>query len=586
MNPFERVRAFTKRLFIWQSSKVQTSSPTTIPVNDPATGSIPQAIPVLESCSESLSPKDMGSPRSSSRHKLHANPLRHILRIFGQSKHDSAVLVDAHKVSQDINLPYSCEDVDQYSDDGEPDDEDEDDRRNFKAIRDISRKEVEEFVLETLYPGQDLNRRTCHVTKRKEGSFHHVVFVHVNIGDKLEQQYVLKIPAHGTPEQWEDADGFMLRNEAVLMQHIRHHTQCPVPEVVAFDDSVDNALAAPFILMKEMPGSSALDFWFGKTFKDLPNGEQYLEADVPSPELEQKRVRFLTSLAQAMSQLQTLEFKRIGVPVFDKPEDEVPKKVGPVWRWHSKNRMQQLQRIGPYPSEGFFYHYGMNAVWNLSEIEDRDPNHPGVLEFKGIRQILSMILYSPPFVEPAQTPATGDNTDLPVVRKKTFVLRHDDLNLQNILVDDDGNVTGLIDWDGCMSVPRCVGYSSLPTFLRGDWLDDHTMAKSPYMTWSLDHYRSVYATAMTEACQTDNGSPSDAQYTKKSAMYQALLAVFYEDEDCRQVIGKLLAEIEEFRRVDVKQFCIRLGKGWPAAEKVLKEKLAELLAPEVLECVG
>jgi hypothetical protein len=41
--------------------------------------------------------------------------------------------------------------------------------------------------------------------------------------------------------------------------------------------------------------------------------------------------------------------------------------------------------------------------------------------------------------------------------EETFVLRHPDLDLQNILVDDDGNVTGNIDWDNCLAVPQCIG---------------------------------------------------------------------------------------------------------------------------------
>jgi hypothetical protein len=46
-----------------------------------------------------------------------------------------------------------------------------------------------------------------------------------------------------------------------------------------------------------------------------------------------------------------------------------------------------------------------------------------------------------------------------------------------------------------------------------------------------------------------------------------------------QILGKLLAEIEEFRRVDPTELYVRLGKGWPAAEEVLKEKMTRLLLP-------
>lgn len=55
--------------------------------------------------------------------------------------------------------------------------------------------------------------------------------------------------------------------------------------------------------------------------------------------------------------------------------------------------------------------------------------------------------------------------------------------------------------------------------------------------------------------------------------------MLYDDEDLLEVLGKVLGEIEEFRHVDVKALCIGLGMGWPAAEKKLQEKIAELLEP-------
>jgi hypothetical protein len=159
--------------------------------------------------------------------------------------------------------------------------------------------------------------------------------------------------------------------------------------------------------------------------------------------------------------------------------------------------------------------------------------------------------------------------------RETFILRHDDLDLQSILVDSDGNVTGIIDWDGCAAVPRCLGYISTPTFLRRDWLPDYTLARLPHMTWALERYRNVYAEAMDEFCEF-----LDAKYTCKSVMYQLVLAALDKDVACMEVVEMLLREIPEFRRVDVKMFCRRLGQRWPAAEEALKVRIAELLKPE------
>lgn len=48
-------------------------------------------------------------------------------------------------------------------------------------------------------------------------------------------------------------------------------------------------------------------------------------------------------------------------------------------------------------------------------------------------------------------------------------IRHRDLDMQTIFVDVFGNVTGILDWDGCLAVPRGVGYASFPEFLRRYW---------------------------------------------------------------------------------------------------------------------
>jgi hypothetical protein len=60
----------------------------------------------------------------------------------------------------------------------------------------------------------------------------------------------LRITAHGTAENWKKENAFMFRNKAVLMQHIRHHTEWAVPEVIVFDETLTNPIGAPCILMK------------------------------------------------------------------------------------------------------------------------------------------------------------------------------------------------------------------------------------------------------------------------------------------------------------------------------------------------
>jgi hypothetical protein len=49
-----------------------------------------------------------------------------------------------------------------------------------------------------------------------------------------------------------------------------------------------------------------------------------------------------------------------------------------------------------------------------------------------------------------------------------FVLSMPDFNYQNIFVDN-GEVTGLIDWDGIFAGPRQGGYARYPSWITRDW---------------------------------------------------------------------------------------------------------------------
>jgi serine/threonine protein kinase len=463
---------------------------------------------------------------------------------------------------------------DAYSNDGEPS-ANEHERRNFKDIRGISRMALQRLVLDLVDPKQELPSGSCRVTQRKEGSFHHAVFLTIERDGQVAQEYVLKIPAHGTCKEWHINDNMALKHEAQLMQHIWHHTDCPVPEVAAYDGETNNAIGAPYILMKKMEGMSAIDLWVGQPYKTMKDSEFYLNADDPSPELEQKRITFLRSLARAMCELAPLEFKYTGVPGFVDPKDKDPSYIAPVWRWHTKTVMEKLTSCGSFDASEAFFAAGIDKVVKPHLNKPSGTYDAATI---GVWKVMRIVMSSAPFattdsLHSRQAPSEDVSNGFPT--HETFVLRHDDLDLQNILVDNEGNVTGIIDWDGSAAVPHCLGYTSMPIFLRRDWLPDYSISRLPHMSWALDRYREVYAQAVHEFCKS-----SDARYTRKSPMYQLVLAALDKDAQCIDVVEMLLHEIPELRRVDVNAFCRRLGHGWPAAEEVLKAKIAEWLKPE------
>jgi hypothetical protein len=159
---------------------------------------------------------------------------------------------------------------------------------------------------------------------------------------------------------------------------------------------------------------------------------------------------------------------------------------------------------------------------------------------------------------------------------ETFTIHHNDLDFQNILVDEDGNVTGIIDWDASYTAPRCIGAAAVPIFLRSDWFPRyvHDIRLTPHMGWNYQHYREVYAAAMFEA-----GNP-DAHFTLNSALYQSVFAAVTEFGNRYSLVEKLLPELPDCR-VDARDFQIGLGLGWTAAEEMLREQLPKIFEPKL-----
>jgi aminoglycoside phosphotransferase (APT) family kinase protein len=89
-----------------------------------------------------------------------------------------------------------------------------------------------------------------------------------------------------------------------------------------------------------------------------------------------------------------------------------------------------------------------------------------------------------------------------------FVLSHPDFDSQNVLVDDDGTITGIIDWDNVDIRPRQGAAAAYPMWLTVDWdplfygwskdasPEDNAAYDSPA---ELATYRRAYLDAITRA---------------------------------------------------------------------------------------
>ena len=253
--------------------------------------------------------------------------------------------------------------------------------------------------------------------------------------------WVLKVPASGHSQCWDVHARDALISEALTMRLIRHQTTIPVPEVFAFDASLENELGCPFILMELIHGKPLIDLWFAQ--------------GVSHAKREQIRMRALQGIAEAMTQLNAFAFDQGGSLLFDAKGNvagidktntaDLETQYARMYSTDYDNTMAFCQR-GPFTDPKSY-------LLSLLDIHDEEGERCEVEE--GAFKLLRL------FIEwGATSKKTGD---------KPFVLAHADLDYQNILVNNDGSLAGIIDWDGVAAVPRYIGCQSFPKFLTRDY---------------------------------------------------------------------------------------------------------------------
>ena len=438
-------------------------------------------------------------------------------------------------------------------------------RADWEPLREIPHTNFHQILEQHVLGSPEANEDNFVFVDEIEGGYN-FVRIYTILSSEKAGTYVIKVPSVGTAARWQEQDAAMLRSEFGTIKLIRERTQCPVPEVIAYNDTLFNALGAPFILMKACLGVKAADVWYDR----LDDGDDDFEnADLPSEDCYNKRKTFLASLARAMAELRSLQFDKIGILNFDQLDADGNPTVGPSWHWQINSDTlpedldtdQALREQPVFDSSQDLFLSGLRDKWVYDDLE------PG--RVTATYHILNALFRTSTF---ADSIGARDHKD-------TFVLRHDDLDFQNIFCDPEtGEVTGIIDWERTSTVPRCIGYTSLPIFLLHDWFPDYSLYSATHPPYSLDSYRDIYAAAMIQA----TGVQGDGKYTSKSAMYQAAYAAFYGSPaggSIRHFVRSVLRTVPALCRVDIDEYLDWLGENWATAGEFICNKLPEIAAP-------
>lgn len=251
------------------------------------------------------------------------------------------------------------------------------------------------------------------------GSFNLIYVVQWSDGLK----WILRIPGHGL--EFDTTDVIRMDTEYRTMKYIRERTTIPIPEVFCWETDSDR-VGAPFAFMSFVEGEPLCNVWYEKD--KLSDGGRF---------------EILSSIAAYMSQLHTLEFPAMGMLQFQGPQ--MSPTVGPIY---SRKIQSHEDGWGDHLVEGPYASASEQLQGLLARIEY--PSKYAQCEEPLLRMAIESI------------PKTLDGNG-------KFYLSPTDFDLQNIMVNEAGDITGFIDWDNVMTKPAAFGYARYPAWITADW---------------------------------------------------------------------------------------------------------------------
>ena len=337
--------------------------------------------------------------------------------------------------------------------------------------------------------GREKSYKCTVIQPPKCGSFNLVYVLEFTDGVK----WIARIPATGKHGQFTQTSLRAIRSEALTMLFLRKNTSILIPQIYDFDETTDNELCAPYILMEFVTGFPVYEKWFDDTG--------------PTP-IEDRRLRILDTVAAAMAQLGHFQFNKIGslqfVPNLSEPtvgQCIVVDEEAALMAFSEGTEAEvRYKKLGPFDSSQEYF-------MALASIHKSSQDNFAI----GMTRLLKLMIEC--------IPPSIDKKAANVL--ESFVLVHPDFDSQNILVSEDGTVTAFIDWDNVQTVPRCIGYNRYPAWITRDWdpmkygygKPNCQPENSPE---ELDYYRRHYAEKMKTLL------PDNIDFTTKSHLFEAI----------------------------------------------------------------
>ncbi|KAK1775986.1 kinase-like domain-containing protein [Copromyces sp. CBS 386.78] len=243
--------------------------------------------------------------------------------------------------------------------------------------------------------------------------------------------------------------GHKTLSEVATIDWTQRHTSLPVPKLIAHDATRATPIGFEWILMRKLPGKTLADAWKDMKFS-----------------AKEQLVKQIASYYADMFDNQLRGIGNIYPDSLSPLQNDAPPAVGRMvsMQFFWGDHIQQDVPRGPFQSSAEW----ITSCLSLSEHDFRST----LASYEGRDGLTSD--------EEDEVEDTQRTLDI-ITRLKSSVnnffpdcgqdsefsmLLHDDLSQHNILVDQDGRLTGVVDWECVSALPlwKACGY---PSFLQG-----------------------------------------------------------------------------------------------------------------------
>ncbi|KAI9155781.1 hypothetical protein HJFPF1_08370 [Paramyrothecium foliicola] len=310
-----------------------------------------------------------------------------------------------------------------------------------------------------------LRQRTCSCDRTKRpvsGSLNWVVELIFDDG----VTWIFRSPLPGS--MGTEFAGLLLASEVATMKYVREHTSIPIPEIFHHSHLSTNEIGVPYILMSKAHGKCLSSYdWL--SFKlEMPlkrsNPRRLLTAE--------ERQKIMFQLGSFAAMLSTHRFEKIGSLFEDENGYTIKQCLSPSHTCYDRDTLT-IDR-GPFDKESDYFlslieAHTMHAKklpldthcfsaplpipddyltwsdykissdrWNdFMTVGDKISSSKNRLDYCAASQLAKEMI-------PSLTSGTYPSG---------FPLRHFDTSINNIFVDDDMNITSMIDWAFASAVP-------------------------------------------------------------------------------------------------------------------------------------